>query len=213
MVQMMLLTETQAKLDDVECTTDSLSPSKVPLDSSTGTKSSTKSVRFSTNIDVREVRHWKDLPTEEAEATWYTPAEFEDIKRSLVVTIRLMMTKKPIGEDLCTRGLEFRTPAGAKLRKKNKLRALTAVWNEQVAQWKADRSDDEAISFVYQQEVHECRIIARRLALQDQKDAQRYLAEGDLDESVGDFSLVSLEDGTLQSPEEPLRAAVAPTAA
>ena len=211
MAQMTVIAEAQVMPDDIECTTDSSSPSKVPLASPT--KSSIKKVQFSNSLDVREVRHWKDLPKEEAEATWYTPTEFEEIKRSLVVTIRLMMTKKPVGEDLCTRGLEFRTPAGAKLRKKNKLRALTAVWNEQVAQWKADRSDDEAISFVYQHEVHECRIIARRLALQDQKDAQRYLSEVDLDESDCDFSYGSMEDGALQSLEEPQRAAVAPTAA
>ena len=211
MAQMLVITETQAKPDDIECTTDSLSPSKSPLASST--KSLTKRVQFSTSIDVREVRHWKDLPKEEVEATWYTPAEFEEIKKSLVITIRLMMTKKPLSEDLCSRGLEFRTPAGAKLRKKNKLKALTAVWNEQVAQWKADRTDEEAISYVYQQEVHECRIIARRLALQDQKESQCYLCEVDMDESDCDFSYVSPEDGTLQSPEEPQRSAVAPTAA
>jgi hypothetical protein len=211
MAQMVVVTETKVKPDDIESTTDSSSPTKVPL--AAPASPTAKSVRFSTSIDVREVKHWKDLPKEEAEATWYTPVEFEEIKRSLVVTIRLMMTKKPISEDLCTRGLEFRTPAGAKLRKKNKLKALTAVWNEQVAQWKADRTDDEAISFVYQQEVHECRIIARRLALQDQKDAQRYLAQGDMEESDCDFSLISLEDEAVQSLEEPRRSAVAPTAA
>jgi len=172
-----------------------------------------KHVHFSSSIDVREVRHWRDLPKEETEATWYTPVEFEEIKKSLVVTIRLMMSKKPMDQEHCTRGLEFRTPVGAKLRKRNKLKALTAVWNEQVAQWKEDRADEDAISFVYQEEVHECRIIARRLALQDQKDAQRYLNEEDLDDSMSDFSVVSLGDGERQPIEEPQRSAVVPTAA
>ncbi len=206
----MSMTEKQVELNDTESTVDSEIPAKSPL---VVEQASEKHVRFCTSIDVREVRHWKDLPIEETEATWYTAAEFEGIKKSLVLTIRLMMAKKPLDQDQCTRGLEFRTPAGAKLRKKNKLKALTAVWNEQVAQWKEDRTDDDAISNVYQHEVHECRIIARRLALQDQKEVQRYFDQSDFDESVSDFSVVSVGDSGMQSLEDPQRSAVVPTAA
>lgn len=174
---------------------------------------STKKVCFGASIDVREVPHLKDLPDGEAVATWYTQKEFEEIKKSMITTIRLMMAKKPIGKDHCARGLEFRTPAGAKMRKQNKLKALTAVWNEQVSQWKDDRTDEEALSIVYQQEVHECRTIALRLGLQDETEARRVLDEDGSDETEADFSTISLEDSTTNVLEEPHRSTVVPTAA
>lgn len=203
----MSMTESPTQWDDADCTTDSFSVPKLPLVE----LPLTKKVRFNGNIDVREVPHRNELPEGEAEATWYSPVEFEGIKKTLVATVRLMMAKKPLDQDQCSRGLEFRTPAGAKMRKQNKLKALTAVWNEQVAQWKEDRTNEEAIAFVYEREVHECRDIAFRMAKQDAKEASRYL-QGGFDESVSDFNL-SIEDTTKQSFAEPQRAAVMPTAA
>ena len=157
----------------------------------------------------------KELPEEDIAATWYTQQDFENIKKSIITTIRLMMAKKPIEMDQCTRGLEFRTPAGAKLRKTNKVKALTAVWNEQVAQWKEDRTDDEAISFAYQQEIQECRTFALRLGLQDEKEARRFLDQynSDESESESDFSTISIEENTSNELKEPHRSTIVPTAA
>lgn len=197
-----------ARWDDAPCSTDSCSTPKKPLVDPT---TPIKNVRFSPSIDVREVPQLKDLPEAEAEATWYSPAEFENIKKTLVVTVRLMMAKKPLDQEQCSRGLEFRTPAGAKMRKKNKVKALTAVWNEQVAQWKQERTDEEAISFVYQKEVLECRDIALQMAMKDEKEASRYL-RSDMDESESDIFL-PLEESVKQSLDGPQRAAVMPTAA
>jgi hypothetical protein len=151
-----------------------------------------RSVTFDHNVDVREVPHLKDLPKEDVFETWYTSEDFDRIKKSLVVTLRLMVAKKPVGSDQCTRGLEFRAPQGAKLRKKNKIDALTAVWNEQVAQWKENITDDKAISRVYQEQSWKCREAARKFGLHDEKAAQAYLGE-DGDNSVTSFS--SMESG------------------
>jgi hypothetical protein len=197
----------QLQYTDTSCSTDSKSPEKSPL---VATASMMK-VRFNAHIDVREVPRLKDLPEGEVGVTWYTPVEFDRIKESLITTVRLMMAKKPIGNDYCVRGLEFRTPAGAKMRKQNKLKSLTAVWNEQVAQWKKDRTDEEAICFVYQQENHECRTVALRLGLQDEKEARRYLDEDCSDEA--DFSTIPLEENINNTLEEPHRSTVVPTAA
>jgi hypothetical protein len=205
----MPIPETQLQCNDASCSTYSKSPENSPLVAA----SSSKKVRFHASIDVREVPHLKDLPEGETLATWYTQTEFESIKQSLVATVRLMMAKKLIERDLCVRGLEFRTPRGAKLRKQNKLKSLTAVWNEQVAQWKEDRSDEEAISFVYQQGIHECRTVALRLGLQDEQEARRYLNEDSSDEAESDFSTIALEDSTNNTLEEPHRSTVVPTAA
>ena len=190
-----------------DCSTDSKCPESSPL------VRPRKRVRFSTCLDVKEVPVLLDVPKEEIEATWYTPDEFAAIKKTLVTTVRLMMAKKPIEEGLCIRGLEFRTPAGAKNRKKNKMDALTAVWNEQVAQWKEDRTDEEAISIVYQQQVIECRNVALRLAAKDELEARAFHSMESSNESASDFSVMSLDDPANLPLEEPHRSTVVPTAA
>lgn len=154
---------------------------------------SVKSVSFSTSIDIREVPLLQDVPAEERAATWYSQEDFHEIKQTLVATLRLMMAKKPVGSEYSTRGLEFKTPAGVKMRKKNKISALTAVWNEQVAQWKEDRTDEEAISFVYQRQNSKCREAARKFGLHDEKAARSYYAEDEASDSDLSFNNDAIE--------------------
>ena len=134
------------------------------------------------------------MTEEEIHTIWYTQEDFSLIKKSMVITIRLMMASKPISKDQCTRGLEFRTPSGAKQRKKNKLDALTAVWNEQVSQWNENKSDEFAISFVYQQQTSKCRDQALKFGLHDEKAAKKIREEDALEESRMSFedSVVSI---------------------
>ena len=146
-------------------------------DSSTSSRSSDLFVSFTSDVDVKEVPHIKDLSPEEVAAVWYNGADFERIKKALVVTLRLMIAKKPVDSDQCTRGIEFRTPQGAKFRKKNKLEALTAVWNEQVSQWKENITDEEAIRSVYLEHSTKCMETARKFGLHDEKAVQKYLRD------------------------------------
>jgi hypothetical protein len=132
-----------------------------------------RSVTFAKAVAVLEVQHLKDTTHAEIAATWYDTSECEAIKKGMITTIRLMMAKKPIGSDQCTRGLEFRTPAGAKFRKKNKLESLTAVWNEQVSQWKTGTSDAEAISRVYMETSKHCGEKAQKAGAYDEKAVQK----------------------------------------
>ena len=160
-----------------------------------------RTVTFASQINVQEIPHLKDIPKEEVHSTWYDNTDFENIKKSIIVTIRMMMANKPIGDDQCTRGLEFRTPAGAKLRKKNKLEALTAVWNEQVAQWQAGVTDDEAIREVYVRATAPCQDTALRAGAHDAKDVQNYLGIAD-DRSESERALIeSLTAGSKQRRE------------
>ena len=99
-----------------------------------------------------------------------------------------MIAKKPVDSDQCTRGIEFRTPQGAKFRKKNKLEALTAVWNEQVSQWKENVTDEEAIRRVYLEHSTKCTETAHKFGLHDEKAVQKYLRE----DVYGDDSARSL---------------------
>ncbi|KAL3912380.1 MAG: hypothetical protein SGILL_006906 [Bacillariaceae sp.] len=134
-------------------------------------------VSFTSDVDVKEMPHLKDMPAEEVSAVWYNSADFEKIKKNLVTTLRLMIANKPVGSDMCTRGIEFRTPQGAKFRKKNKLEALTAVWNEQVAQWKENVTDDEAIRRVYLEHSTKCLETAQKFGMHDEKAVEKYLGE------------------------------------
>jgi hypothetical protein len=145
-------------------------------------------VTFDSDVDVHEIPHLRDISKEEIAATWYNNEDFEEIKRAIVTTLRLMIAKKPIGSDQCSRGLEFRTPMGAKLRKKNKLEALTAVWNAQVAQWKDNITDDEAIRMVYLEQSLKCREVAIKFGVQDEKAVRGYL--GNNEDSDSSFSSI-----------------------
>jgi hypothetical protein len=158
-----------------------------------------RSVTFSETVAVLEMQHLKDTTDAEIAATWYDNIECEEIKKGMVATIRLMMAKKPIGSDHCTRGLEFRTPTGAKLRKKNKLESLTAVWNEQVSQWKTGTSDAETISRVYMETSKHCREMARKAGAYDAKVVQKYLGLLDDSEYHSQSSLGSAKNLTVES--------------
>ena len=131
-------------------------------------KSKYRSVRFASEVDVKEVPHLNNVPEDEHVATWYSVEDFDEMKKDMIATVRLMITNKPVGEDRCTRGLEFRTPAGARLRKQTKLEALTAVWNEQVSQWKRHETDEERISIVYQRLSYKSREAAHTMGLRDE---------------------------------------------
>jgi hypothetical protein len=140
----------------------------------------TKAVHFRKNVDVREVPSLKSLPADEIEATWYTAEDFQVIKKTLVATVRMMIAEKPLDKDLCSRGLECRTPIGAKERKSNKLAALKAVWNEQVAQWKADVFDPEAIRAASHEQTTQCCELARQLGEFDEQEARGYTMDDDV---------------------------------
>ena len=213
----------QVRCQGSACVMESWQPPtavKVPLNSvdNHGERSSSrskKSTRFCKKVEVREVPSLTTLSEEEINATWYTADEFQVIKQTLVTTIRFMTAKKPLEGDLCKRGLEFRTPTGAKTRKANKLKSLRAVWNEQVSQWKSGTADDEAIRRVYLEETKDSCDEAHRMGQSDEKEAQRYL---------NDVYVVAFNDSgsghsTFENDEQhdrirqPRRSSVGPTAA
>ena len=198
---------TDQNLDDsATCSTDGFPETKKPL---VPASPSSKRVSFGSHVDIQEVPHINDMEDDLIADTWYNDEDFAIIKQGMVVTVRLMMANKPVDESQTTRGLEFRTPAGSKQRKHNKLKALTAVWNEQVAQWKRNFADAEAISFVYQQQSYASQAVARQLALKDQVDARLYLGLEE-SEQLGASLTFESASSTLDSPE---RSSILPSAA
>jgi hypothetical protein len=173
-------TETM-QCQDGSCALERLQPlSNEPLDAEErGLSRPKKAVHFHNDVEVREVPSLKTLPPDEIEATWYTVEDFQVIKRAMTTTIRLMIAQIPMDGDMCPRGLECRTPTGAKERKASKLNALRVVWNEQVSQWKAGTTDDEKIRMVYEQQTVRSRDVALQLGKIDEQVAQRYRNDGD----------------------------------
>lgn len=176
-----------------------------------------KTVSFSTTVDVQEVPRLKDISEDQKTATWYTADEFNVIKQSLIATLRLMIAKKPIGADNCIRGLENRTPAAVKLRKKNRIDALSAVWHEQVAQWKENKINEKAISLAYQRQSYKSRREAYRMAKYDAKAAKSYLhgheAQATKLQLKGINRKQVITSGIQQVLKKPRRSSCAPAAA
>eukprot|EP00934_Nitzschia_sp_Nitz4_P000210 Nitzschia sp. Nitz4//scaffold131_size63436//57142//57778//NITZ4_006285-RA/size63436-snap-gene-0.52-mRNA-1//-1//CDS//3329535298//210//frame0 len=132
-----------------------------------------KSVR----IDLSNNKYYEhycleDLTADEYDSMWVTTEDFMTTKREYVAVVRQMM--KTIGEfqeteDCCPRGLEFKTKAGAKERKRIKRQACQAVLDEQYIQREEGLEDPEFLSDVYREMSGPSALQALNRGLKDQK--------------------------------------------
>jgi hypothetical protein len=137
-------------------------------------------VHFDKTVHYTEIRHIRDFSQDEVEAIWMTMRDYQIIKAMVKSTVIMMMKGEPIPEedlDLCTRGLEFRTKVGSKIRLRNKLRARFAVLNEQDLQRDEGFCDPSYIAMACLEVSLDCRQGARARALYDEKVIQCYLAD------------------------------------
>lgn len=81
-------------------------------------------------------------------------------------------------EDCCLRGLESGFPTENLRKRSYRLGAFEEVFLEQEDQYFAGIYDDEAIAEVYYQVTVECRFRAEFRAIQDRKEIEDYLQEG-----------------------------------
>ncbi len=137
-----------------------------------------RKITFASRVLHTEIRHIKDFSEEEIEAIWMAVPDYQMIK-AIVKTTTMMMTKgEPIpedDEDFCTRGLEFRTKAGCRIRSRNKLSARSAVLNEQDLQRDEGFSDPRYIAMACIDESRVCREAAQARAIYDERYVQGYL--------------------------------------
>ena len=142
-------------------------------------------VKFVHKIKVHRIPHLSDLPEDVVASTWYNRSEFDAVKRSYQVTVRMIMKGHVFtsyDEDTnshCTRGLEYRTKEGARFKQKVKLYAMLAVLDEQDRQRQAGVRDPESLSKAYRQESEKATSRAFVRGLKDELDIQEYL-HGDL---------------------------------
>jgi hypothetical protein len=142
------------------------------------TKKTKRSVTFGNTVHYREIRHLKDYSHEEITALWLGQDEYQMIKAVVKMTVMMMMRGQAIAEndlDLSTRGLEFRTKSGSKVRQRSKLRARSAVLNEQDLQRDEGYYDPQFIAMVCIEESLEGRQGARGRALYDEVVIKSYL--------------------------------------
>jgi hypothetical protein len=123
-----------------------------------------KHVFFSNKIRIKTTLHVRDYTQEEIKATWFSKADFENIKAEIRFDIGLLHAGIHDQDTLsfCRLGLECRTKEGTRKRTLNKVIARNAVLDEQDRQWNSFVTDDaEAIAKVYIAASHLSRISAR----------------------------------------------------
>jgi hypothetical protein len=133
-----------------------------------------RAISFAPSIRFKPVKHIDDFTVEEIEDIWFTEYDLNVIRADCIATVRHMIyNKDPMDEETyCTRGLEFKTPAGAKFRKDNKQTAIQAVMAEQRLQKSTDLVDEECLSKVYRASAGKSRHISHLMALRDEHEQQ-----------------------------------------
>ena len=137
-----------------------------------------RKIRWAKRVRIKEIRHVNDISDSEKAAIWMSVDDYQMAKQMVKTTVFMMMRGEHIPEDdldFCTRGLEFRTRAGSKMRSQYKLRARSAVLNEQDLQRDEGFFDQQFIAMASMDESFECREGARLRAVYDAKCIETYL--------------------------------------
>ena len=141
---------------------------------------SRRKIRWSGQVRVQEIRHVNNMSEAEREAVWMSPIDYKMIKSMAKTTVLMMMSGEHIDDDdpdFCTRGLEFRTRRGNKIRSANKLRAKSAVLNEQDLQRDEGFHDPEFIAMASLDVSYECREQAQKRGEQDAQAILTYITD------------------------------------
>ncbi|KAG7351110.1 hypothetical protein IV203_010470 [Nitzschia inconspicua] len=139
--------------------------------------STTKSVRFHSRVRFKNVKHIDDYTDREYFATWYAEEDLQEIFNHCVDTVRKMVNGFVLNEDdgYSPRGLEYKTPTGAKIRKENKARGIRIVLDEQERQRIEGVIDPERLAKLYSDAAADSRRAYRLMAMKDQEEARPIL--------------------------------------
>lgn len=149
------------------------------IDSNTTTTDNTKrkSVKFHSRVRFKHIKHIDDYTDREYFATWYMEEELQDVFDHCVDTVRKMVNGFALDEDCgySPRGLEYKTPTGAKTRKQNKTRGIRTVLDEQERQKSEGVRDPERLARLYNESAADSRRAYRLLGMKDQEEARPIL--------------------------------------
>jgi hypothetical protein len=159
-----------------------------------------KSVTFFSIVTIKAHDHFLDMTPEEITGAWYQRKQYTQMKQNCIPALRLMMKGQWTGdtEEMCARGLEYRSSHGANSRKQNKLKALYAVLNAQEKQNATEGHGLEKIRHVYLQVSESSRKAAAERGQDDWSEA-RSIHDADLlvDPFMEDFSDMMLCDSSM----------------
>jgi hypothetical protein len=134
-----------------------------------------RSVSFFPQAIVYDHIHLKNLSHEEKRRTWYCKRELHFIQRDCAETVRWMVEGiKSVSSDIdieyCSRGLEYRTTLGSKLRRKQRLDALGKVLEYQYYAWESGIDvRPESLARVYSSYSDHSSRVARLMACIDEQ--------------------------------------------
>lgn len=126
-----------------------------------------RSVSFVDRVIVYEYIRRDELSVDERSQSWYCGSELHQIHQENNETVRRMMAGT-CHKQWCSRGLESRTPTGARLRYKHRRDAMDAVLEYQSLETESgiERNDDK-ISKVYADHTEHCTRVAILMATID----------------------------------------------
>ncbi len=139
-------------------------------------KRARKSVSFYPKVTLKYCPHFSDYTPEEKRNTWLTSYELKKIRYSCHKLAReFSKPNAPMDGTSqngdCLRGLEGRTSQGLAKKKRVKIGARNAVFDEQNLQIGIGFRDEEAIADVYYEHTEYAQIDAHMRGLRDQVDA------------------------------------------
>ena len=120
-----------------------------------------RAVSFSPNVMVQFTTHKKDFRQREIRACWYTKSEYKDIREEIKITLDQIERNVDIDDyNHCKCRLECHTQKGAHERMQTKLKAWTAVFEEQDLQYAEGIVDPEILAIVYSISTRSCQVAA-----------------------------------------------------
>eukprot|EP00529_Nitzschia_sp_RCC80_P020156 CAMPEP_0113484444 /NCGR_PEP_ID=MMETSP0014_2-20120614/23964_1 /TAXON_ID=2857 /ORGANISM="Nitzschia sp." /LENGTH=418 /DNA_ID=CAMNT_0000378045 /DNA_START=84 /DNA_END=1340 /DNA_ORIENTATION=- /assembly_acc=CAM_ASM_000159 len=147
-------------------------------------------VKFYPRVKIQRVTPRKKLPKEQFGAVWYSRVEFTAIRQECFDTIRMMSDDDEIYEgradeidplydedenELCRRGLEYKTPRAYKHRQRQKKDIRTVVFDEQDFQEESGMNDPEWLAKLSYDQSESCVKTAVSVAVEDERQARIYL--------------------------------------
>jgi hypothetical protein len=123
------------------------------------------------------VKHITDFTDAEFEDRWYSQTYLHFIKKECAKTVRMMVKEEVLLEEdgFCKRGLEYKTPKGAKFRKGNKVCAIQKVMEEQNLQKNMGMEDAEYLAEVYIDVTKTHKQLALMMGLRDEEETHPLL--------------------------------------
>lgn len=146
------------------------SPPVLSSEEQQGTKRNNKVSFYESVHCLLVVPSRSEYTRDEVRRLWYVDQEYKTIKNDIMVTLKQMMKTFPASENeqMCYRGLEFRTKEGALLKTLRRENAYDAVLGEQARQYLLELNEPSLIATMYSRATSES---CQEAILRAQKDA------------------------------------------